>query len=69
MSEGSQIPASNQHPPSQTDQNHLRSDAKYEYDMSANGQNIHSGYLDVHASQGTEPDSVISSSTSEPQVL
>ncbi|KAJ4726737.1 Reticulocyte-binding 2 a [Melia azedarach] len=69
VSEGSQIPASNQHPPSQTDQNHLRSDAKYEYDMSANGQNIHSGYLDVHASQGTEPDSVISSSTSEPQVL
>lgn len=68
-SEGSQISASNQHPPSHTDQNHMRSDANYEYDMSVNGQALHSGYLDVHISQGTEPASVISSSTVEAQVL
>lgn len=68
-SEGSQISASNQHPSSHTDQNHMRSDANYEYDMSVNGQALHSGYLDVHISQGTEPASVISSSTVESQVL
>ncbi|KAL5737025.1 hypothetical protein ACOSQ2_031813 [Xanthoceras sorbifolium] len=68
-SEVSQISAPNQHAPSQTDQNLMRSDAKYEYDMSVNGQALHSGYLDVHISQGTEPDSVISSSAGEAQVL
>lgn len=47
----------------------MRSDANYEYDMSVNGQALHSGYLDVHISQGTEPASVISSSTVEAQVL
>ncbi|KAL9432675.1 hypothetical protein AB3S75_027658 [Citrus x aurantiifolia] len=68
-SEGSQISASNQHPSLHTDQNHMTSGANYEYDMSVNGQALHSGYLDVHISQGTEPASVISSSTVEAQVL
>ena len=61
--------APNQHAPSQTDQNLMRSDAKYEYDMSVNGQALLSSYVDVHNSQGTEPDSVISSSAGEAQVL
>ncbi|KAK2634037.1 hypothetical protein Ddye_028829 [Dipteronia dyeriana] len=68
-SEVSQMSAPNQHAPSQTDQNLMRSDAKYEYDMSVNGQALHSGYVDIHISQGTEPDSVISSSAGEAQVL
>lgn len=65
VSEGS---GQNQHPPSQVDPNFVRSDVKYDYDMSVNGQNIHSGYLDVHISQG-EPDSVIPSSTREAKVF
>ena len=68
-SEVSEMSAPNQHAPSQTDQNLMRSDAKYEYDMSVNGQALHSSYVDVHISQGTEPDSVISSSAGEAQVL
>ncbi|XP_044492610.1 uncharacterized protein LOC123216261 isoform X2 [Mangifera indica] len=69
VSEGSQISPPSQQPPSQTDQNLLSSGAKYECDMSINGQTLHSGYLDVHINQGTEPDSGISSSTAEAQVL
>ncbi|KAK1554910.1 hypothetical protein Q3G72_026251 [Acer saccharum] len=68
-SEVSQMSAPNQHAPSQTDQNLMRSDAKYEYEMSVNGQALHSSYVDVHISQGTEPDSVISTSTGEAQDL
>lgn len=69
VSEGSQISPPSQQPPSQTDQNLLSSGAKYECDMSINGQTVHSGYLDVRINQGTEPDSGISSSTAEAQVV
>ncbi|TXG57455.1 hypothetical protein EZV62_018768 [Acer yangbiense] len=68
-SEVSHMSAPNQHAPSQTDQNLMRSDAKYEYDLSVNGQALHSSYVDVHISRGTEPDSVISSSAGEAQVI
>ena len=63
-SEGFQLSAQNQLPPSQTDQSLGRLDVKYEYEMSVNGQAI----LD-HISQGPEPNSVISSSAGKPQVL
>ncbi|XP_044508940.1 uncharacterized protein LOC123227883 isoform X1 [Mangifera indica] len=69
VSEGSQISAPCQQPPSQTDQNLLRSGAKYEYDMSINGKTLQSGFLEVHISQGMKPDSVISSSSAEAQVF
>lgn len=61
--------AQNQHAQPQTDQNLIRPEAKYEYDIPVNGQALHSGYLDVQINQGTEPDSVISSSAGEAQVL
>ncbi|XP_058010065.1 uncharacterized protein LOC110644820 isoform X4 [Hevea brasiliensis] len=68
-SEGAQLSTPNQLTSSQTDHNLMRSDAKYEYEVSVNGQGFHPGYLDIHNSQGTEPDPVISSSTGEAQVL
>ncbi|XWS38038.1 hypothetical protein CRYUN_Cryun19dG0096700 [Craigia yunnanensis] len=67
-SEGFQQSAQNQLPPSQTDQSFGRSDVKYEYEMSVNGQAIRPDYPD-HISQGLEPNSVISSSAGQAQVL
>ncbi|XWS61401.1 hypothetical protein CRYUN_Cryun07bG0123100 [Craigia yunnanensis] len=67
-SEGFQPSAQNQLPPSQTDQSLGRSDIKYDYEMSVNGQAIHPEYLD-HISQGPEPNSVISSSAGKAQVV
>ncbi|XVF12744.1 hypothetical protein REPUB_Repub08aG0145900 [Reevesia pubescens] len=67
-SEGFQLSARNQLPPSQTDQSLGRSDVKYEYEMSVNGQATRPDYLD-HISQGPEPNSVISSSAGKAQVL
>ncbi|KAA8540086.1 hypothetical protein F0562_026778 [Nyssa sinensis] len=69
VSEGSQMPTHNQYPPSQTEQNLLRPDSNYDYDVSVNGQGLHPDFLDVHVSQGMEPDSVIPSSAEEGQVL
>lgn len=67
--ENSQIPSSNQIPPSQADQGIGRSDAKYEYEVPANGQSLRPDYLDVHISQAAETDSMMSSSTGKAQVL
>jgi FtsP/CotA-like multicopper oxidase with cupredoxin domain len=47
----------------------MSSDGKYDYERSVNGHEFHPDYLDVHISQGAEPDSVISSSTGESQVM
>ncbi|KAL7003676.1 hypothetical protein U1Q18_004825 [Sarracenia purpurea var. burkii] len=58
-SEGLQMPIHNQYPPSQTDQNLLRSDNNYDYEVSTNGQTIHPEYLGIHVSQGLDPDTVI----------
>lgn len=65
VSEGSQISTQNELPPSQTDQNLMRSDANYNYEISVNGQGLRQDYLDVQNSQGAMPDSGISSSTVE----
>lgn len=67
--DGSQVPTQNQYPPSQTDQSLLRSDTNYDYEVSANGQAIHSEYLDSHSSQGMEPDTVIRPTAEEGQVM
>lgn len=69
VSEGSQISTHNEIQPSQADQNLMRSDANYNYEISVNGQALRQDYLDVHISQGAMPDSGISSSTGEAQVL
>ncbi|OAY59564.1 uncharacterized protein LOC110625778 isoform X2 [Manihot esculenta] len=68
-SEGAQLSTQNPPTSSQPDHNLMGSDAKYEYEMSVNGQGFRPGYVDVHNSQVTEPDPVISSSTGEAQVL
>lgn len=67
--DGSQVPTQNQYPPSQTDQSLLRPDTNYDYEVSANGQAIHSEYLDIHSSQGMEPDTVIRPTAEEGQVM
>ncbi|TKY74036.1 Reticulocyte-binding protein a [Spatholobus suberectus] len=69
VSEGSQVPIQEHPSPSQTDQNLMRSDAKFSYEMSVNGQTLHRDYLDAHIQQGEEPQTLISSATSETQVL
>lgn len=69
VSEGSQMSSHDQFPPSQSDQNLLRSNADYNYEISSNGQALRPDYLDVHISQGVQPDSVIQSSTDEAQVV
>ncbi|XAR52160.1 hypothetical protein NMG60_11020083 [Bertholletia excelsa] len=66
---GLQVTSQNQYPPSQTEQNIMRPDANYGYELSVNGQSIRPDYLDVHVSQGREPDKVILSSAEEGQVI
>ncbi|XP_059628955.1 uncharacterized protein LOC132271552 isoform X2 [Cornus florida] len=71
VSEGLQMLPHNQYPPSETEQNLLRPDNNYDCEVSLNenGQALHPNYLDVHVSQGMEPDSMIPSSAEERQVL
>ncbi|XP_043716460.1 epidermal growth factor receptor substrate 15 homolog isoform X2 [Telopea speciosissima] len=67
VSEGSEMSNQNQYP-SQTEQNLLRPDARYDYELSGNGQVLHSDYLDSHISSNQETGSVITSSSEEAQV-
>ncbi|KAJ7959413.1 Reticulocyte-binding 2 a [Quillaja saponaria] len=66
--EGSQIFMQDEPLSSETGQNLMISDAKFNYEMSVNGQALHHDYLDVHTRQGEEPQSGISSSLGEAQV-
>lgn len=68
VSEGSQVPVQEHPSPSQTDQNLMRSDAKFSYEMSVNGKTLHRDYLDAHIQQGEEAQTMIFSATSETQV-
>lgn len=68
MSEGSQLPIQEHPSPSQTDHSLMRSDAKFSYEMSVNGQTLHRDYLDAHIQQGEGAQTVISSVTTETQV-
>ncbi|XP_027190173.1 uncharacterized protein [Cicer arietinum] len=69
VSEGLEVPKQDVPSSSQADQNLIRSDAKFNYEMSVNGQTLHRDYLDSHAHQGQEARTVISSSSGMTQVL
>jgi hypothetical protein len=69
VTESAQLSTQNQLASSQTDHDPMRSDVKYDYERPVNGHNFHPDYLDVHISQGAEPDPVILSSTGESQVM
>ncbi|KAK6936628.1 hypothetical protein RJ641_033658 [Dillenia turbinata] len=67
-SDASKISNQNQYQSSQSDQNLLRSDAHYNYEISMNGQAMRPDYLDVHLSQGVVPDSAVQASTEDGQI-
>ncbi|XP_042480701.1 uncharacterized protein LOC122061496 isoform X2 [Macadamia integrifolia] len=69
VSEGSEMSTQNQYRPSQTEQNLLRPDARYEYELTGNAQVLHSDYLDTHISSNQETGSGITSSSEEAQVI
>ncbi|XP_060963496.1 uncharacterized protein LOC133033005 isoform X1 [Cannabis sativa] len=69
VSEGAQISPQSEISPSQADQNLVRSDENYNYEMSVNGQALSADYLNAHIGHQADPNSVISSSTGEQQVL
>ncbi|XP_010267437.1 PREDICTED: uncharacterized protein LOC104604674 isoform X3 [Nelumbo nucifera] len=69
VSEGSQVSNQNQHQPSETDQNLLRSDGHYDYELSTDGQVLPPDYLDAHISQNREPGSLVNTPTEEEQVV
>lgn len=69
MSEGAELSSQGHLSSSQADHKLDRSEAKYDYELSANGQTYHSEYLDGHINQLADPNSVISSSPGESQVL
>ncbi|KAE9608828.1 hypothetical protein Lalb_Chr08g0239801 [Lupinus albus] len=67
VSEGSQLSLQDDPSSSQSDQNLLSSDAKFNYEISVNGQALHSDYFDACIHQNEGPQTVISSSTGETQ--
>lgn len=69
VSDGSQVSIQDEPSSSQNDQNLLSSDARFNYEMSVNGQALHRDYFDAHIHQSEEPQTVITSSTVETQVL
>ncbi|XP_019433494.1 PREDICTED: uncharacterized protein LOC109340295 isoform X3 [Lupinus angustifolius] len=69
VSDGSQVSIQDDPTSCQNDQNLLRSDAKFNYEMSINGQALHRDYFDARVQQNEEPQTVISSSTGETQLL
>ncbi|XP_028806627.1 uncharacterized protein LOC114761438 [Neltuma alba] len=67
ISESSQLSEKDDHSSSHDDQNLMRSDAKFNYEMSVNGQALNRDYLDVHIRQGEESQNLISSSNVQTQ--
>lgn len=57
------------HSSSQTDQNLMRSDAKFTYEMSVNGQTLNKDYMDVHIRQGDESQTLVPSANVQTQVF
>ncbi|XP_068634135.1 uncharacterized protein [Aristolochia californica] len=68
-SESSQLVLQTQYQPSQTEQSLLRSDTQYDYEIRADGQVVHSDFVDVHISSQPTSNPVVTSSSSEQQVL
>ncbi|CAL0319552.1 unnamed protein product [Lupinus luteus] len=69
VSEGSQVSLQDDPSSSQNDENLLSSDAKFNYEISVNGQALRREYFDAHIHQNEEPQTVISSSTGETQTV
>ncbi|CAI8598582.1 unnamed protein product [Vicia faba] len=67
VSEGLQVSIQDNPTSSQADQNLIRSDAKFNYEISVNGQTLPREYLDAHVHQGEEVQTVVSSSAGETQ--
>nr|XP_029117926.1 uncharacterized protein LOC105035945 isoform X3 [Elaeis guineensis] len=65
----SQIPNQNKYQPSQTEQNLLRSDANYRFELAGERQEVHPDHLHNHVSQQQRSSPVISGSSEEVQVL
>ncbi|XP_008784462.2 uncharacterized protein LOC103703392 isoform X2 [Phoenix dactylifera] len=65
----SQIPNQNKYQPSEMEQNLLRSDANYRYELAAERQVVHPDNLHNHISQQQRSSPVISGSSEEVQVL
>ncbi|XP_058104943.1 uncharacterized protein LOC131248608 isoform X2 [Magnolia sinica] len=69
VSESSQIPNQTPYHPSEDEQSLLRPDAHYDYELSAEGQVVHSDYLEAHISPQQRPGPAVPPSSEEPQVL
>ncbi|OVA14768.1 hypothetical protein BVC80_1819g95 [Macleaya cordata] len=67
--ESSQISSQSQYQLSQTEENLLGSGAGYEYELSANGHILQPDHLEANISPSQNPDSVITASNEEGQVL
>ncbi|CAK8567667.1 unnamed protein product [Lathyrus sativus] len=67
VSEGLQVSIQDNPTSSQADQSLIRSDVKFNYEMSVNGQTLPREYTDAHVHQGEEAQTVASSSTGETQ--
>ncbi|XP_026665923.2 uncharacterized protein LOC103721343 isoform X3 [Phoenix dactylifera] len=65
----SQLPNQNKYQPSQSEQNLLRPDANYRFELAAERQVVHPDHLHNHISQQQRSSPVISGSSEEVQVL
>ncbi|XP_063935508.1 uncharacterized protein LOC108227634 isoform X2 [Daucus carota subsp. sativus] len=68
-SEGSQIPAQEQHPPSQSEQNLLRAENNYDYKVPVNGQPSQTEYVDAQINPEVQPQAVVPTQNEGAQVL
>lgn len=68
VADSSQAPNQTLYAPSQNEQNHLRTDVHYDYELSADGH-VHSDYLNVHLSSQQRSSPVFAASSEEPQVM
>ncbi|KAJ8769738.1 hypothetical protein K2173_005944 [Erythroxylum novogranatense] len=66
--EGGQVSVQNHLTSSHSDHNLKRLDAKYKHEISVNGQGFRPVCLDVNINQGTEPNTVISSTGEEQKI-
>ncbi|XXG68087.1 hypothetical protein AAC387_Pa06g1260 [Persea americana] len=68
IAESSQAPNQTQYKPSQTEQNHVRTDAHYDYELPADGH-VHSDYLNAHLNSQQRSSPLIGASSEELQVI
>lgn len=68
VAESSQAPNQTQYKPSQNEQNHVRTDAHYDYELPADGH-VHSDYLNAHLNSQQRSSPLIAASSEELQVM